>query len=101
VGVKKPQHTKIPMDYVTSVMEVFILKSQKLSKLKRGKNMYKIIRFYFNKPGCHKTIKSGLTLKEAQAHCQDKESSSSTCTNSIGKRRTLHMGWWFDGYEET
>ncbi len=63
--------------------------------------MYKIVRFYFNKPGYHRTIRSGLTLKEAQAHCQDKETSSSTCVSTAGKARTKRMGKWFDGYEET
>ena len=63
--------------------------------------MYKIVRSYFKKPGYHRTIKSGLTLEEAQAHCQDKETSSSTCTNATGKRRTKQHGKWFDGYTKT
>ncbi len=63
--------------------------------------MYKVIRFYFNKPGRRRTIESGLTLEQAQAHCQDPETSSSTCTTAAGKRRTKTMGRWFDGYEET
>ena len=60
--------------------------------------MYKIVRMYFE--GGRRTITKGLTLEEAQAHCQDPETSSSTCTNSTGKWRTKHMGDWFDGYEE-
>jgi hypothetical protein len=46
-------------------------------------NTYKIIRFRFNdsKP---LTIKKGLTLEEAQAHCQDPKTSGES---------------WFDGYE--
>jgi hypothetical protein len=62
--------------------------------------VYKIIRLYFNKPGFRRTIKRGLTLKEAQEHCSDPETSSSTCTNSTGKRRTRRMGPWFDSYTE-
>jgi len=45
-------------------------------------------------------IKRGLTLAEAQAHCQDPETSSSTCTTSAGRLRTRRLGPWFDGYEE-
>jgi len=60
--------------------------------------MYKVIRFYF-KNG-RRTIKTGLTLEEAQAHCSDPETSSSTCTKSEGRRRTKLQGPWFDGYEE-
>tara|TARA_R100000995_G_scaffold1763_1_gene1205 strand:+ start:36021 stop:36161 length:141 start_codon:yes stop_codon:yes gene_type:complete len=43
--------------------------------------MYKIIRFRFN--GNNRTIKRGLTLEEAQEHCQDPETSGDG---------------WFDGY---
>lgn len=44
---------------------------------------YKIIRF---REGREKmTIKTGLTLEEAQAHCQDDET---------------HGDGWFDGYTE-
>jgi len=63
--------------------------------------MYKVIRFYFNRPGQRRTIAEHLTLEEAQAHCEDPETSSSTCTKADGKRRTKRMGKWFDGYEET
>lgn len=62
--------------------------------------MYKITRSYFNRPGVHRTIKTGLTLEEAQAHCGDKETSSRTCTSAAGKARTRRNGPWFDGYEE-
>jgi hypothetical protein len=46
---------------------------------------YKIIRFYRNdrKP---KVMRKGLTLKEAQAHCNDPA--------------TRKEGVWFDGYDE-
>jgi hypothetical protein len=45
-------------------------------------NTYKIIRFRFN--GSNRTIKKGLTLEEAQAHCQSEKTSGEG---------------WFDGYE--
>jgi len=59
---------------------------------------YRIVRMYY-KSGW-RVIKSGLTLEEAQAHCQDPETSSRTCTGSKGKRRTREHGPWFDGYEK-
>ena len=60
--------------------------------------MYKIIRFYFR--GGKVTIETGLTLEQAQAHCQNPETSSSTATSAKAKRRTKLRGPWFDGYRE-
>ena len=48
---------------------------------------YKIIRSYFT--GGTRTIKKGLTLEEAQAHCKNH-----------AKQRTKLRGPWFDGYTE-
>ena len=46
--------------------------------------MYKIIRFYQDdRPS--RTIQTGLTLEEAQAHCT---------------REDTHGDGWFDGYSE-
>lgn len=59
---------------------------------------YKIVRHYF-KNG-RRTIKTGLTLAEAQAPCSDPESSSTTCRKPHNRRRTAHYGPWFDGYGE-
>lgn len=49
---------------------------------------YKIIRFYAKEshPEHRKIIKTGLTLKEAQAWCKRKD--------------THKKGVWFDGYDE-
>jgi hypothetical protein len=44
---------------------------------------FKITRFIFNGP--KRTIATGLTLEEAQAHCN---------------RADTHGEGWFDGYEE-
>ena len=52
-----------------------------------GWPIYRIIRFRFD--GSPRTIKTHLTLEEAQAHCQRPETSS----NSTGP------GSWFDGYD--
>lgn len=62
--------------------------------------MYKIERLYFNRPGHRRTIDTGLTLEQAQAHCKDPETSSRTCTSAAGKRRTREHGPWFDCYTE-
>ena len=59
---------------------------------------YKIERLYFY--GGSRTIKRGLTLEEAQEHCSDPETSSSTCQSSKGKKRTKVRGPWFDSYSE-
>ena len=81
------------------------------------KNMkkYNIVRFYFNKSDVGhpymggvsggKFIKKGLTLAEAKAHCNDPQTSSETCTDSNGTRRTFEDrrhadAPWFDGYKE-
>lgn len=61
---------------------------------------YKIQRIYFNRPGHRRTLDTGLTLEQAQAHCQDPETSSSTCKKSHNVRRTRQMGGWFDTYTE-
>jgi len=45
--------------------------------------VYKIIRFRFN--GDNRVIKTGLTLDEAQEHCQSEDT---------------HGDGWFDGYTE-
>jgi len=65
--------------------------------------MYKVIRMYARESSRHfnRTIKSGLTLEEARAHCSDPETSSSTCTRSDRRAITAARGDWFDGYEET
>ncbi len=53
--------------------------------------MYKIVRFYYPSPHTGysrrpRTIKRGLTLEQAQAHCKDPN--------------TREEGKWFDGYTE-
>lgn len=59
---------------------------------------YKIVRNYFNESST--IIKRGLTLEEAQAHCRNPETSSSTCKLPRNVRRTERLGPWFDGYTE-
>lgn len=53
---------------------------------------YEIIRFYADHRES-RTIRAGLTLDEAQMHCQDPETSSRSTTTDD------EPGTWFDGYE--
>ena len=59
---------------------------------------YKVIRFFNNGP--NKVILSGLTLREAQEHCRDPETSSRTAKGLVEYTLTRNFGQWFDGYEE-
>ena len=64
---------------------------------------YKIVRMFTNfhprDDSDRRTIKTGLTLDEAQAHCRDPQTSGSTATGAIAPRYQ-HWDSWFDGYEE-
>jgi hypothetical protein len=53
---------------------------------------YKIVRFYLN--GGKRTLRRGLTLAQAQAHCRNPETSSRTAKRARSRR----AGPWFDGY---
>jgi len=61
--------------------------------------MYKIVRFYKDS-GARDEVARDLTLDEARAWCNDRETSSSTCIRSDNVRRTSLFGEWFDGYVE-
>jgi len=70
--------------------------------------MYKIVRQYYGKiradghiDAHRRTIETGLTLEQAQAHCNDPQTSSKTCTLPYPRSITRKHGEWFDGYEET
>ena len=58
------------------------------------------MRFYENAGIRRRVIDSGLTLEEAQEHCNDPDTSSRTCTSKTGCARTRKVGAWFDGYEK-
>jgi hypothetical protein len=59
---------------------------------------YKIVRFFQHRRP--RTIKRGLTLAEAQAHCRDPQTSSRTATGARARRYTELHGAWSDGYEQ-
>lgn len=61
---------------------------------------YKIIRFAFQRE--NRVIKTGLTLEEAQEHCENPETSSRTCSEETADTERLYhgKGMWFDGYTE-
>ena len=63
--------------------------------------MKKVIRFYRDDDELNGTVvMRGLTLEQAQAHCSDPESSSSTATSPEAVARTAQHGPWFDGYDD-
>lgn len=52
-------------------------------------NTYKIVRFRFQ--GENEVIETGLTLEEAQEHCNREDTSGGSTDDGTA---------WFDGYEE-
>lgn len=60
---------------------------------------YAIVRFYLE-GSRRRVIHRDLTLEEAQAHCNDPETSSSTCRKAANRARTRARGPWFDGYRK-
>ena len=61
---------------------------------------YNIVRLYFNGGRRRRIITRNVSLEAARKHCKNPETSSSTCTNSVGRARTKRMGPWFDAYTE-
>lgn len=61
---------------------------------------YNIVRNYYNAGIRRRVIRWNVSLAEAQAHCGNPETSSSTATGKVGKARTRRVGAWFDGYEK-
>ena len=80
------------MNPICDLMKYFIREENVMPQL------YNIVRFFAdpNKPA--RVVKRGVTLEEAQEHCNDPETSSRTCTSATGKARTRKHGPWFDGW---
>jgi hypothetical protein len=60
---------------------------------------YRVVRLYRDAKIRRRVIDTGLTLEEAQRHCSDPETSSSTCTGKTARARSRRVGAWFDAYE--
>jgi hypothetical protein len=59
--------------------------------------LYKVVRNF--QSGKKRIIKTDQTLEQAQKHCQDPDTNSTTCNAQIGyELRT--KGAWFDSYTE-
>jgi hypothetical protein len=58
---------------------------------------YSIIRKHFN--GEDVLLEIGLTLKQAQEHCSNPDTSSRTCKSRSAMLYTQEHGAWFDCYE--
>ncbi len=59
---------------------------------------YSIVRFYQDGRGSD-VIEEGLTLEEAQEHCNDPETSSRTASEETLEALGIDCAW-FDGYRE-
>jgi hypothetical protein len=59
---------------------------------------YRIERYYYGNAHPTEVIKTGLTLEEVMAHCNDPETSSETATSTMAVEHTKKYGPWFDGY---
>ena len=60
---------------------------------------YRVVRFYFAAAIRRRVIIDRCTLADAQRHCNDPETSSSTAMSATARARTRRVGAWFDGYE--
>lgn len=60
---------------------------------------YRVFRL-FRDSDERRLIDTGLSLEEAQAHCSDPESSSTTAESLKAFEETFHNGPWFDAYSE-
>lgn len=64
-----------------------------------GERGYRIVRFYQRARIRRRVLVERCTLAEAQAHCRNPQTSSSTATGKSQRARTRRVGPWFDGYE--
>ena len=72
-----------------------------MTSTRQPSGRYSIVRLYkddaSNPP---RTLKTGLTLAEAKAHCKDPETSSSKCKSAAAIAHTDKYGAWFDSFDE-
>lgn len=60
--------------------------------------MYEIWRYYQNSNIPAERVEKYDSLDEAQAHCHDPETQSSSATSPEAVERTQKHGAWFEGY---
>lgn len=60
---------------------------------------YRVVRMYQRDNYGARTIIECCTLAQAQAHCKDPQTSSSTAKGPATDAYTAKYGPWFDGYE--
>jgi hypothetical protein len=66
--------------------------------VERNTNMkYRIVRKHFDNSD-DVLLETGLTLKQAQKHCSDLDTSSRTCNSRSALLYTQEHGPWFDCY---
>ena len=61
---------------------------------------YAIVRHFQRADMSSEVVERGLTLEQAQAHCNDPETSSKTGKSNTALAITRQCGEWFDGYTE-
>ena len=61
---------------------------------------YKVLRYFADPELPPVVVKTGLSLDEAQDHCNLANSSSRTCTDELGQARTARYGAWHDEWKE-
>ncbi len=66
---------------------------------------YRIVRMFFRARSNgtfrqRRGLPSNLTLAQAQEHCRDLNTSSTTAWKTYAVNRTKRYGPWFDAYEE-
>lgn len=99
--VSKPMVALAGLAFAAVAVGVVIWGAKQIGQVGYAHNAgtYKIVRM-FESGRRPRTVKRGLSLAEAQAHCRDPETSSSTAKSAKARRMTRMYGRWFDGYEE-
>ena len=71
-----------------------------------NERLYKIVRFRQSGTSTTRNMPKNLTLKQAQEHCSDPETSSKTAKRGCNGNDARIARWsekgkhWFDGYTE-
>jgi hypothetical protein len=87
-------------DTLDQIADIVRSTGREIAEVEGDETTYEVVRFYQDPDIPNEVIKSGLSLEEAQAHCNDPETSSSTATSPAARQLTIDAGPWFDGYRE-